>query len=66
MIAIAAGFPSDDPELLREWAAHVAKGAALLGVRQAFIAGPDAARAAVADALDLVGIEVANYAGSRT
>jgi hypothetical protein len=58
MVAIAAGLPSDDPELLREWAGLIAKGAALEGVRQAFVAGPDAPRAAVEDALDLVGIRV--------
>jgi hypothetical protein len=58
VVAIAAGLPSDDPELLREWAGLIAKGAALEGVRQAFVAGPDAPRAAVEDALDLVGIRV--------
>jgi hypothetical protein len=59
VVAIAAGFPSDDPELLGEWAARVAKAAALQGARQAFVAGPDAARAAVEEALDVVGIEIA-------
>jgi hypothetical protein len=59
VIAIAAGFPSDDPELLGEWAARVANAAALQGVRQAFVAGPAAARIAVEDALDVVGIEIA-------
>ncbi len=58
-IAIAAGYPSDDPEELREWAARVAKAAALQGIRRAHVAGPDAARDAVLDALDLVGIAVA-------
>jgi hypothetical protein len=58
-IAVAAGFPSDDPELLREWAAHIAKAAALEGVRQAFVGGPSAARAALAEAFDLVGIKLA-------
>jgi hypothetical protein len=59
VIAIAAGFPSDDPELVGDWAARVAKAAALQGVRQAFVAGPEAARAAVEEALDVVGIEIA-------
>jgi hypothetical protein len=59
VIAIAAGLPSDDPETIGEWAAHVAKAAALRGVRQAFVEGPDAARVAVEDALDVVGIEIA-------
>jgi hypothetical protein len=66
VIVIAAGFPSDDPELLADWAARIAKAAALKGVRQAFVSGPDAPRAAVEDALDVVGIEVARQAGSRT
>jgi hypothetical protein len=66
VIVIAAGFPSDDPELLADWAARIAKAAALKGVRQAFVSGPDAARAAVEDSLDVVGIEVARQAGSRT
>jgi hypothetical protein len=59
VIAIAAGFPSDDPELLGEWAARVANAAALQGARRAFVAGPVAARAAVEDALDVAGIEIA-------
>jgi hypothetical protein len=65
-IAVAAGVPSDDPEILGEWAARVAKAAALQGVRKAFVAGPDGARAALEDAFDVVGIEVSAYAGSRT
>jgi hypothetical protein len=56
-IAIAAGLPSDDPELLAEWAARIAKAAALAGVRQAFVAGSSAARGALADAFDVVGIK---------
>ncbi len=59
VIAVAAGFPSDDAELLGEWAASVAKAAALQGVRQAFVAGPESARAALEDAFDVVGIKIA-------
>ncbi len=59
VIAIAAGLPSEDPETLAEWAAQIAKAAALQGVRQAFVEGPHAARAAVEDALDVVGIQLA-------
>ena len=58
VLAVAAGFPSDDPELLREWAAGVAKAAALQGIRQAFVSGPAASRAAVEEAFDVVGIQV--------
>jgi hypothetical protein len=60
VLAVAAGFPSDDPELVREWAAGIAKAAALQGIRQAFVSGPDESRAAVEDAFDVVGIRVAD------
>ncbi len=58
VLAVAAGFPSDDPELLREWAAGIAKAAALQGIRQAFVSGPAPSRAAVEEAFDVVGIQV--------
>jgi hypothetical protein len=57
-LAIAAGHPSDDEEVLAAWAARVAKAAALSGVRRAVVAGGERARAALIDALGLVGIEV--------
>jgi hypothetical protein len=57
-VAIAAGHPSDDPELLSEWAATIAKAVALQGVRRAFVSGPDPARSTVEDALAVVGIQV--------
>jgi hypothetical protein len=59
-IAVAAGLPSDDPEIVADWAASVAKAAALQGVRRAFVTGPDAPRAALEDAFDVVGIKIAN------
>jgi hypothetical protein len=58
-LAVAAGFPSEDPELLAEWAARIAHASALGGVRQAFVAGPASARAAVEDAFGVVGITIA-------
>jgi hypothetical protein len=57
-VAIAAGHPSDDDEVLVAWAARVAKGAAQRGIRRAVVAGTERAQAAVVDALSLVGIEV--------
>jgi hypothetical protein len=57
-IAVAAGHPSDDDEVLAAWAARVAKSAAAKGIRRAVVAGSEHARAAVIDALALVGIEV--------
>ncbi len=57
-IAIAAGYPSDDPELLSDWAAKIAKAVALQGVRRAFVSGADPARTSVIDALSVVGIHL--------
>jgi len=57
-LAIAAGHPSDDEEVLAAWAGRIAKAAALSGVRRAVVAGGERARAALVDALGLVGIEV--------
>ena len=57
-LAICAGHPSDDEEILAAWAARVAKAAALAGVRRAVLSGGEQASAALVDALSLVGIEV--------
>jgi hypothetical protein len=57
-LAIAAGHPSDDEEVLAGWAARIASAAALAGVRRAVVSGNALATAAVVDALGLVGIEV--------
>jgi hypothetical protein len=76
-IAIAAGHPADEREVLEAWAARAAKAAALLGVRRAFVSGRDAPRRAMVEALDVAGIEVVDaapfegwhrpgYDGSRT
>jgi hypothetical protein len=57
-LAIAAGHPADDEEDLAAWAARVAQGAALQGVRRAIVAGEERACSALVDALALVGVEV--------
>ncbi len=57
-LAICAGHPSDDDEILAAWAARVAKAAALAGIRRAVLSGGERASAALIDALTLVGIEV--------
>ena len=57
-IAIVAGYPDEDGEALAAWASRVAHGVALAGVRRAIVTGGDAARAAVADALALVGVKL--------
>jgi len=56
-IAIAAGYPSDDTEAVAEWAARIARAAAVRGVRKAFVAGPHTG--ALVEALLLAGIEPA-------
>jgi hypothetical protein len=58
-IAVAAGYPCDDREALGAWAARVAQAAALQGVRQATIAGPEPALRALAEAFAMVGVRVA-------
>ena len=55
-VGLAAGFPSDDPEALGDWAARVALAASRDGYRQATLSGADAARSELASALGLVGI----------
>ncbi len=55
-IAIAANYPSEDAEAVADWAAGVAQAAALGGVRKAVVSGT--ARAALVDALGIVGIKV--------
>jgi hypothetical protein len=57
-LAIAAGHPSDDDEVLAAWAARVARAAALAGVRRAVLSGGERASAALRDALTVAGIEV--------
>jgi hypothetical protein len=62
--AIAAGHPVDDEEALAGWAARVAHGVALSGVRRAIVAGPDKAVRAVLDALDLAGVSAVEVKGA--
>jgi hypothetical protein len=57
-IAIAAGHPADEREVLDAWAARAAKSAALLGVRRAVVSGPRAPRLSMTEALTVAGIEV--------
>jgi hypothetical protein len=61
-IAIAAGHPADERDVLEAWAARAAKSAALLGVRRAFLSGRDGPRRAMMEALGVAGIEVVDAA----
>jgi hypothetical protein len=56
-VAIAAGHPADDGEGLAEWAAKVAAKVSKSGARAAVVAGPEAAKREIAEALRLVGVE---------
>jgi hypothetical protein len=56
--AIVAGYPDDDGEALAAWASRVAQAVALAGARRAVVSGSDAARAALGDALQVVGVTV--------
>lgn len=55
-IAIACGLPEGDAEALAEWAGNVAARASKAKVRRALLSGNPAACAAVASALESVGI----------
>lgn len=57
-VAIAAGHPADERDLLEPWAAHTAKSVALLGIRRAFVSGRPAPRRAMGEALAVAGIDV--------
>lgn len=57
-VAIACGLPTDDGEALGAWAAQIAGRLVKAKVRRAVLSGPPRARAEVASAVELVGIEV--------
>jgi hypothetical protein len=56
-LAVAAGHPSDDDEVLAAWSARIARGATLRGVRRAIVSGGDRASEALLDAFQVVGID---------
>jgi hypothetical protein len=57
-VAIAAGYPDEDEDALAAWAARVASAVARAGYRRAILAGGEKARAQLADALELAGVNV--------
>ena len=58
LVAIACGHPVDDRDALAAWAARVAGKLVKAKVRRVILSGLDAAKAEIASAVDLVGIEV--------
>jgi hypothetical protein len=63
--AIAAGYP-DDGDGLSEWAAKVASKLSKAGTRTAIVAGNERARQELGEALELVGITVADRLPQRS
>lgn len=57
--AVAACFPDDDLDALAGWADEVAAGLAKMGIRRVHVDGTARARAALADALSIAGIDLA-------
>lgn len=62
IVAIVAGFPSDDGEALADWAARVALAVSREGHRSVILAGDKPAVAELTAALSLVGISLATSA----
>lgn len=58
-VAIVAGWPADDGEALSDWSARVALCVSRDGYKQAILSGSEAARTELAQALSLVGVELA-------
>jgi hypothetical protein len=57
--AVAASFPDEDSDSLARWADEVASGLAKMGVRRVHAEGTARARAALADALSVAGVDLA-------
>jgi hypothetical protein len=64
VVAIVAGYPADDGEALADWAARVAVAVSREGYRSAILAGSDAAKAELTQALSMVGVTLAASAES--
>ena len=58
-IAITASYPADDGEALADWSARVALCVSRDGYKRAIVSGSDDAKAELAQALALVGVELA-------
>jgi hypothetical protein len=64
-VALVASYPADDGEALADWAARVALAASRDGYRAAILAGSDAAKGELTQALVLLGIAIVEEAPSR-
>ncbi|MCA9587665.1 MAG: hypothetical protein KC657_20200, partial [Myxococcales bacterium] len=57
-VAVACGYPTDDPEALGDWAARLALFLSKRGIKRAILGGPEPACAEAREALALIGIDV--------
>ncbi len=57
--AVAASYPDEDSDSLARWADEVASGLAKMGIRRVHAEGTARARAALADALSVAGVDLA-------
>jgi hypothetical protein len=64
-VAISAGFPDDDHDLLEAWAARVTQWVLSDKKRNAIVTGREAAARALIDALTLVGVTLVSPAASQ-
>jgi len=55
-VALAGGYPDDDPAAIEAWAGRVAQRVARAGFRRAFVSGRVEVCRALEDALSLVGV----------
>jgi hypothetical protein len=58
-VAIVAGYPTDDGEALADWSARVALAVSRAGYKHAVLAGSEAAKAELGQALSMVGVQLA-------
>ncbi len=61
-VAIVAGYPADDGEGLADWSARVALAVSREGYERAVLAGSEAAKTELEQALSLVGVKVGSSA----
>lgn len=61
-VAIVAGYPADDGEALADWSARVALAVSREGYKYAVLAGSEAVKAELGQALSMVGVDLAGDA----
>ena len=64
-VAIVAGYPADDGEALADWSARVALAVSREGYKHAVVAGSEAAKAELGQALAMLGVGLASSAENK-